>query len=128
MILILLTTACGQREEVAPAQQLTPSTLSLPTQKPTKTTLPSNEMKLEANLQGQVQADPQQHFEVIVQFFEEPSLADQKKLEELLEVSAYSFGPVNFAEGTAIAKDIEKIALLTFVKWIEEQPVNQIGE
>ena len=85
-------------------------------------------MKLEANLQGQVQADPQQHFEVIVQFFEEPSLADQKKLEELLEVSAYSFGPVNFAEGTAIAKDIEKIALLTFVKWIEEQPVNQIGE
>lgn len=87
--------------------------------------IPSSD-KLEAGLQAKVQADPQQDILVIVQFFEEPSLVDQKTLEEWLEVSAYSFGPVNFAEGTAIAKDLERIVSLPFVKWVEEQPENEL--
>jgi hypothetical protein len=48
-------------------------------------------------------------------------------LEAWMEVTAYSFGPVNFAEGTVAAADIEKIASLPFVKWVEEQSVNQLG-
>ena len=77
-------------------------------------------------LQEDVQTDQQQRVELIVQFFEEPSLTDQEKLEELLDVSAYSFGPVNFAEGTAAANDVEKILSLPFVKLVEDQPVNEL--
>ncbi len=87
-----------------------------------------NSDKLEAGLLEKMQADPQQDIAVIVQFFEEPSATDQKNLEALLELSAYSFGPVNFAEGTVAAKDIEKILSLSFVKWVEEQLVNQLFE
>jgi hypothetical protein len=82
--------------------------------------------KLDTGLQEKVQADPQQRLEVIAQFFEEPSLADQKKLEELMEVTAYSFGPVNFAEGTVLAANVEEIVSLSFVKWVEEQPINKL--
>lgn len=82
--------------------------------------------KLDTGLQEKVQADPQGRIEVIVQFFQEPSLADQKRLEELMEVTAYSFGPVNFAEGTVVARKVENVLSLSFVKWVEEQPINKL--
>jgi hypothetical protein len=86
-----------------------------------------NSDKLENGLKEEVQADPEQRLALIVQFFEEPSAIEQEMLEAWMEVTAYSFGPVNFAEGTVAAADIEKIASLPFVKWVEEQSVNQLG-
>jgi hypothetical protein len=82
--------------------------------------------KSETGLQEKAQANPQQRIEVIVQFFEEPSLSDQEKLEELMEVTAYSFGPVSFAEGTVVAREVENVLSLSFVKWVEEQPINKL--
>ena len=82
--------------------------------------------KSETGLQEKTQANPQQRIEVIVHFFEEPSTADQERLEGLMEVAAYSFGPVNFAEGTVTAREVENVLSLSFVKWVEEQPTNEL--
>ena len=82
--------------------------------------------KSETGLQEKSQANPQQRIEVIVHFFEEPSTADQERLEGLMEVAAYSFGPVNFAEGTVTAREVENVLSLSFVKWVEEQPTNEL--
>jgi hypothetical protein len=77
--------------------------------------------KLEAGLGEKIQADASQQFDVIVQFFEEPSTAAKEELEALMEVRDYSFGPVNLAEGTVAAVDVETVLSLPFVKWMEEQ-------
>jgi hypothetical protein len=86
------------------------------------------EAKLEAGLREKIQADASQRFDVIVQFFEEPSPTEREKLEALIEVKDYSFGPVNLVEGAVAATDVETILSLPFVKWMEEQVPIELGD
>ena len=83
--------------------------------------------KLEAELEQEVEAGPEQRFDVTVQFFAELSPAQVEELEQLVEVSGYSFGPVNIAEGTVAAADVEKILPLPFVKWVERRVPGELG-
>ena len=84
--------------------------------------------KLDPGLTEKLQEDPEQHLNLIVQFFEEPSQDEKHELELLMEVTSYSFGPVNFAEGSASAGKLEEILALSFVKWVEEQIPGELGE
>ena len=84
--------------------------------------------KLDPGLTEKMQEDPEQHLNLIVQFFEEPSQDEKQELELLMEATSYSFGPVNFAEGSAAAGKLEEILSLSFVKWVEEQIPGELGE
>jgi hypothetical protein len=84
------------------------------------------ESKLDTKLAAKLVPSSPAQLAIIVQFFEEISATDQEKLEDLMEVQAYSFGPVNFAEGTVLSTDIEKIVSLSFVKKVEEQTTKQL--
>ena len=75
-----------------------------------------------------MQADADQRFDVIVQFFEELPPSAKGELEALMEVREYSFGPVNLAEGAVAATDVETILSLPFVKWMEEQIPMELGD
>jgi hypothetical protein len=86
------------------------------------------EAKVEAGLREKMRADADRRFDVIVQFFEEPSPAEREKLEALIEGGEYSFGPVNLVEGTVAATDAETILSLPFVKWMEEQVPIELGD
>jgi len=84
--------------------------------------------KLDPGLTEKLQEDPEQRLNLIVQFFEEPSQDAKHELELLMEVTSYSFGPVNFTEGAASAGNLEEILSLSFVKWVEEQIPGELGE
>jgi hypothetical protein len=84
--------------------------------------------KLDPGLIEKLQEDPEQRLNLTVQFFEEPSQDEKHELELLMEVVSYSFGPVNFAEGSASAGNLEEIHSLSFVKWVEEQIPGELGE
>lgn len=84
--------------------------------------------KLDPGLTEKLQEDPDQRLNLTVQFFEEPSQDEKHELELLMEVTSYSFGPVNFAEGSASAGNLEEILSLSFVKWVEEQIPGELGE
>lgn len=86
-----------------------------------------DEAKLDPRLGEKLQADPEQPFSVIVQFFEAPSAADRERLEQWLEISGTSFGPVNIAEGVVVGKDIERILSMPVVKWVEERAPADLG-
>jgi hypothetical protein len=129
VILFFTMSACSG---LPPATQVTePPATPKPTQTAPLTTVPPDHedemLKLEPRLQKQIQADPRQPVKVIVQFFEKPSPAEQQQLEALMEVSAYSFGPVNFVEGTAVAQQLEEISSLPFVKWVEPQAESDVS-
>ena len=119
----------------AAAPPFTPSPTS--GQIPAKPTLPPlsstlnpipGQAKLQPQLAEKARADPQARFEVVVQFFVEPSSAEKSQLEKLVQVTGYSFGPVNLAEGTISGTDLEKLLALPFVKWIEERIPADVGQ
>jgi len=87
-----------------------------------------NEAKLEAGLGEKIQKNSDQSFDVTVQFFEEPSLTAKEEFNALMDVTDYSFGPVNLAEGVVAGTDVETILSLPFVKWMEEKVLMELGD
>jgi|GEM_PF-7130164 len=85
------------------------------------------EAKVEPGLAAKVEADPGQELELVVLFFEELEAGEQQEVERYLTVRNYSFGPVDLAEGTARAADVDAIASLSFVKWVEERVPMELG-
>lgn len=85
------------------------------------------EAKVEPALSAKAEADPGQELELVVLFFEELEAGDKQELERYLAARDYSFGPVDLAEGTARAADVDSIASLPFVKWVEERVPMELG-
>lgn len=86
-----------------------------------------NEAKLQPQMAEKVRAEPRGRFEVVVQFFHELTPTEKIQVEGLVQVSGYSFGPVNFAEGSILASDLPQLLALPFVKWVEERIPADIG-
>lgn len=86
------------------------------------------EAKLEPSLGEKIRDNPEASFDITVQFFEALTVEQQEVLERLMEVNATSFGPVNIAEGSARAAEINAILALPFVKWIEEKDISELGK
>lgn len=86
------------------------------------------EAKVAPGLAAKVEADPGQELELLVLFFEELEAGERQEVEQVLTVRDYSFGPVDLAEGTARAADVDAIASLSFVKWVEERVPMDLGD
>ncbi|MCP4539796.1 MAG: S8 family serine peptidase [Chloroflexi bacterium] len=83
--------------------------------------------KVEPNLAAQAEASPKMEHSVIVLTFDEPTPAQLEELQKLLTIDRRSDGPMHILEGQALGSSIQELARLGYIRWVEPQQVNTLG-
>jgi hypothetical protein len=79
------------------------------------------EARLQPELAAKIQADPGASYEVVVLLFAEPPEGVMGQLEDWMEITSTSFGPMNIIEGKVKGTEISNIVAMPLVKWVEER-------
>ncbi|MCF8055149.1 MAG: S8 family serine peptidase [Desulfocapsa sp.] len=83
--------------------------------------------KVEPNLAAQAAAGPETEHAVTVLTFEEPTPAQLEELGSYVMIERRSDGPMHILEGKVSGSSIQELANLGYVRWVEAQPVNTLG-
>ncbi|MBN2390039.1 MAG: S8 family serine peptidase [Anaerolineae bacterium] len=85
------------------------------------------EAKVEPMLAAKATASPEVEYAVIVLTFDGLTIAQLEELQSLLAIDRRSDGPLHILEGRAHGAAFQGLAHLGYVRWIESQPVNTLG-
>jgi len=83
--------------------------------------------KIDPSLVVQAVASPDMEHAVVILTFDEITSAQLLELERLLVIDRRSDGPMHILEGRALGSSIQELTHLGFIRWVESQQVNTLG-